>query len=295
VRQFTYTVYLPGQKKTVQIEELKFNRYKHLVKNITNDNDEIIICFFDELLKDLCIKEENVKNYSFLDKLILLLTIRSVCVSPELELTGTCPETKNTFNFAVKLVDLIDRLQNLNLPEDVYSITKKYNNGNLIVELGMPSILNVGISDLSIINTVIRKIILNNEDVTNVKEEIADHLPATVLKDISDYIDYFGKSLSDVTILSVKSPFAMNEAIEIPLNLFSSSIINFLKICFKRNLMSLYELEYFLVNHLNIDYELIRDATPAELNIYINLFKEEKRQEKDRMSKGNKALNPLQP
>ena len=69
MRQFNYTVYLPGQKKTVQIEELQFNRYKHLVKNITNDNDDIIIEFFDNLLEDLCKAEKNIKNYSFLDKL----------------------------------------------------------------------------------------------------------------------------------------------------------------------------------------------------------------------------------
>ena len=292
MRQFTYTVYLPGQKKTVRIKELYFNEYKHLVKNITNDNDDVIISFLDSLLEELCEEEKNVRNFSFLDKLIILLTIRSVCISPELELMGTCPETKNTFNFSVKLIDLIDRLQNLNLPEDIYSVTKGYSDGNLIIELGMPSILNVSASDLTIIETIIQKIIINKEDATHIKSEAIDHLPAIVLKDVKEYLEHFSEKLADIKILSVKSPYTTSDTIEIPLNLFSNSIIDFLKICFKRNLMSLYELEYFLINHLNIDYNLIKNVTPAELNIYINIFKNEK-QEEAKARKGNKNLNPL--
>jgi hypothetical protein len=78
--------------------------------------------------------------------------------------------------------------------------------------------------------------------------------------------------------------------VTIPLNLFSNSIIEFLKICFKRSLLSFYELEYFLNHKLNIDYDLIKVATPAELNIYINFFKEEKAEEEKRERKKNLNL-----
>ena len=294
MRQFVYTVYLPGQKKTVQIKELYFNRYKHLVKNITNDNDEIIASFFDSLLADLCQEGENVLNYSFLDKLIILLTVRSVCISPEIELTGTCPETKSNFNFVVKISDMIQKLQNLDLPEDVFAVTKTYSDGSLVIELGMPNILSIKAVDLTILDTVIRKIKLNGEDITSTKDQIIDHLPAGVLKDINDYINYFSNKLSDISLLTVQSPFAsVGKAIEIPLNLFSNSIIEFLKICFKRSLMSLYELEYFFLNRLNIEYELVKNSTPAELTIYINLFREEKKEE-EKTRKSGKTLNPLQ-
>ena len=294
MRQFVYTVYLPGQKKTVQIKELQFGRYKHLVKTITNDNDSAIIEFFDSLLLDLCPDEKNIKTYSFLDKLIILLTIRSVCISPELELTGTCPETKNTFNFTIKIPTIIDKLQNLQLPDDVYSVVKTYNKGELTVELGMPSILQISTADLSVIDTVFKKIILNGNNITNAKDKVIEHLPAAVLIDIKAYLTNFNERMTDIKLLDIRSPFALNQAVEIPLNLFSNSIIDFLKMNFRRNLLSLYELEYFLINRLNLSHDLITEVTPAELNIYINLFKDEKREE-EKARKNIKALNPLQP
>ena len=294
MRQFVYTVYLPGQKKTVQIKELQFSRYKHLVKSITNDNDNVIIDFFDSLLADLCSVDNDVKTYSFLDKLIILLTIRLVCISPELELTGTCPETKNNFNFTVKLTDIIDKLQTLQLLDEVYGTTKTFNNGDLVIELGMPSILQMSTVELGMLNTVFKKIILNGTDVTKTREQIIDHLPAVVLRDIKNYLTTFNEYMSGIKLLDIRSPFASNKTVEMPLNLFSNSIIDFLKICFRRNLLSLYELEYFLINRLNLSYELIREVTPAELNIYINLFKEEKREE-EKARKSSKTLNPLQP
>lgn len=291
MRQFTYTAYLPGIKKTVCIKELQFGRYKHLIKAITNDNSDVISSFFNCLLSELCI--DDVTHCSFLDKIILLLTIRSICIAPDLELTATCPKTQSTFNYTVQLFDIIDRLQALNLPSDLYSTLKRYNNDNLLIELGMPSLLNIKQTDLDIIQTAIRKITLNNKDVTNLKNDIIDNLPIIVLKDIKDYLLYFSNTLKEINLLSIQSPFS-NDTIDVPLNLFTNSIIEFLKICFKRNPMTIYEMEYFLNSKLNLDYDLIKTSTPAELNIYINLFKDERAREEN-AQKGTKTLNPLQP
>jgi len=290
VRQFVYTVYLPGQKKTVQIKELQFGRYKHLVKTITNDNDEIVAKFFDNLLIDLCPNEDNVLSFSFLDKLILLLTVRSICISPSLELVVNCPVTQKQFNSIVKLSDIIDKLQNLNLAEDVYLTTKEYNNNTLQINLGMPSILNIEERDLTVINNIIKRVTLNGHSTELITETLTDRLPALVLNDIKDYINYFNCNLRNINLLSIRSPFSTTETeINIPLNLFSNSIIEFLKITFKRGLLSIYELEYFLINKLRIDFELIRTSTPAELNIYINFFKDER--DKEEKAERKKSLN----
>lgn len=291
MRHFVYTVFLPGQKKTISIKELYFNRYKHLVKNILNGNDSIVAEFFDDLLTDLCLEAPNVKTFSFLDKIIILLTIRAVCLSPVLELTATCPSTGNQFNNTIQISNIVDKLQNLNLPDKIYSCIKEYNNKSLIIDLGLPDTLNVKEHDLTIINTFVRKITLNSKDITDTKNEIIDHLPAYVLKDIRDYISEFNTSLKDIDLISLQSPFAAPDtAISIPLNLFSNSVIEFLKICFKRNLISFYEIEYFLTKELNVSYELIKNSTPAELNIYINLYKDERAEQEKQENKKNLNL-----
>lgn len=287
MRQFTYTVYLPGQKKTVQIKELQFSRYKHFVKNITNDNNEIIATFLDDLLIDLCPEEQNICSFSFLDKLIVLLTIRSLCLSPVLELTTNCPITKKQFNTTIQLSTVINKLQNLNIPDSVYSTIKKYN--NLDIELGMPNSLYIKEKDLTTINTVIKKITLNNSDIKNITDQVIDHIPVIVLRDIKEYFIHFSNYIKNINIISIQSPFVITEFVEIPLNLFSNSIIEFIKICFKRSLISFYELEYFLNNKLNLDFELIKTSTPAELDIYVNFYKDER--EKEESAERKKSLN----
>ena|GEM_PF-7041458 len=290
MRQFVYTVKLPRQGQTILIKELQFDRYKHLVKNILNDNDAVINHSFNMLIADLC-EDIDTTAFTFLDKLTILLTIRSVCISPMLELTVNCPETGQQFNTNIKISDIIEKLQNLNLPDNVYKTIKHYNDGNLIVELGMPNTLDLKEEDLALMDTIIQKIVLNGEDVTNSKGQIIDHLPITVLRDIREYVDYFSDNFYNLNLLSLQSPFATtNNTVTVPLNLFSSSIIDFLKICFKRSLLSFYELEYFLINKLNMDYELIRVSTPAEVNIYINFFKDEKAEEEKRERKKNLNL-----
>jgi hypothetical protein len=249
--------------------------------------------FFDELLEDLCTDDTKIIESSFLDKIILILTIRAICISPDLELTVTCPETQKVFDYKIQIFDILDKLQNLNLTENVQHATRVYNDGNLVIELGMPSTLNIENKNLKIINTVIKKIEINKIDVTENKHQIIDHLPAIVLKDIKEYISNFNKLFSNVTLLSIESPFSENNKhVSIPLNLFSDSIIDFLKICFKRNLLSLYETEYFLISKLHLDHSLLAESTPAELNLYINLYNEE-RYAAEQARKESKSLNPM--
>ena len=289
MRHFAYTAYLPGEKRTVRIKELQFGRYKHLVKNITNDNDIIIAEFFDSLLVDLCPEESNATHFSFIDKLIILLTVRAICLSPVMELTATCPVTNLQFNSNAQITDIIDKLQNLDLPENIYSSAAIPNN-SLTVVLGMPSTLNIREEDLTIINTVVRSIIFNNTDITDRKEDIIEQLPVTILKDIKTYIENFNNCFKNVNLITILSPHSTTQnEINIPLNLFSNSVIEFLKICFKRSLMSFYEIEYFLATELKLNYELIKTSTPAELNIYINLYKD-KRSEEEKAER-KKSLN----
>jgi hypothetical protein len=288
VRRFTYTAKLPSCNKIVNIKELLYADYKHLAKTLTNDDDNVIDDFFEDLIKHSC--ESDTSTFTFIDKIAILLTIRAICISPDLELTATCPTTEKTFNTSIQIFDIIDNLSSLNLPPDIYTSVKTYNNGKIIIELGMPGKINLNQEDLDLINTVIKKLIINNNDVTSEKTSFIEHLPMSVLKDISEYVLYLSDTIRDIKLLDIRSPYTDNNNIQIPLNLFTSSILGFLKMCFKRDLMSLYEIEYFLISKLHLDYELIKNSTLAELNIYINMFRDEKRQEENR-SKANKGLN----
>lgn len=293
MRRFTYTAKLPSCNKVINIKELLYLDYKHLVKTLTNDNNQVIINFFEELIKNLC--EDDTSFLTFIDKIIILLTIRAVCISPDLELTATCPVTDKTFNTNIKIFDIINNLSTLNLSSEIYSTIKTYNDNKLIIELGMPDKINLDQEDLNLISAVIKKLTINGNDVTLDKNSFIEHLPMSVLKDISDYVLYLSNTIRDIKLLDIRSPYTTEDNnIQVPLNLFASSILDFLKMCFKRGLISLYEIEYFLISKLHIDFDLIKNSTLAELNIYINMFKDEKRDEESR-SKANKGLNLYAP
>jgi hypothetical protein len=289
VRRFTYTAKLPSCNKVINIKELLYFDYKQLVKTLTNDNNHVTIDFFEDLIKNSC--EGDTSLFTFIDKIIVLLTIRAVCISPDLELTVTCPATDKTFNTNIQIFDIINNLSTLNLSPDIYSTKKTYNDNKLIIELGMPGKITLDQEDFNLISAVIKKLTINGNDVTVDKHTLIEHLPMSVLKDISDYVLYLSNTIRDIKLLDILSPYTNeNNNIQVPLNLFANSILDFLKMCFKRGLISLYELEYFLISKLHIDFDLIKNSTLAELNIYINLFKDEKRDEESR-NKANKGLN----
>jgi len=279
VSQFTYTVSLPSENRVEEIKELHFHVYKHLVKCITNDNNQIIANFFNNILNSLCSNKFNTIAYSFLDKIILLLTIRAVCIAPDLELTVTCPETKSTFKYTASISDIIDKLQTLNLKDDIFKYVKTYDNG-LSITLGMPNTLITPTED-DLLKTLIKRIHIRNKEIV-CTNQIIDQLPINVLNDINNYLLDFNKQLEDIYILDIRSPFGSQKPIiKIPLNIFTGSTIEFLKLCFKRDLLSVYELEYSLIHKLNMSYSLVKYSTPAELLTYINLYRDEKKEEKN--------------
>jgi hypothetical protein len=57
--------------------------------------------------------------------------------------------------------------------------------------------------------------------------------------------------------------------------MFDGSLIEFLKICFNRDLMSFYKLEYFLMNQFRMTLDSLSKLTAAEVGIYTSLYKEE--------------------
>ena len=294
MQHFTYTASLPQSNQTVDILEFFYSEYKHLNKILLNNDDRVIISFFDNLLRNKC-TGINVQSLCFIDKLIILLTMRSICISPEIELTVTCPITNKPFNYVLQTTDVINALQKINLPENLKTVTKTYKNGSLIVSLALPTALSLQDSDNELISSVIHNITLNGTDITDKKTDVQNHLPIEILQDIKEYVTAINTILHDIEIVNIISPFAPNTGfIKVPLNIFNNSVLEFLKICFKRGLYSLYELEYFLTKHLNLDNATIISATPAELSIYINLYRDEKQQE-EKNHKDNKDLNPLHP
>jgi hypothetical protein len=265
--KFLYTVYLPGIDRTVHLTELYFTEYKQLVKVITNDNNNLIAEAFEDIIKNHCI--EDVSNCTFLDKLLILLTIRSICISPVLELAITCPVTEQPFDCSIDVSSIISSIEGIQQCQD-----KKTYFNTLHVTYRPP------------VDLFITKNIEALETVVYALEK--DNLPAAVLKDARNFIKDLSSKLDNIELLTIKSPYTSNTPpITLTANVFNNSVIEFLKILYKRDLMSVYRHEYFLSTNLNINHTALMSITPAEASLYTNLFNEEQREkEKNRKSDG---------
>ena len=78
------------------------------MKFITTNSEKQIGDALEELLKNLC--NSSPTQFNALEKSKLLLTVRSVCVQPTLDLVFTCSDSKKTFNVTIDLITVIDQI-----------------------------------------------------------------------------------------------------------------------------------------------------------------------------------------
>lgn len=271
---FVYSAYIPSLERRIDITELDFNSYKQLIKTITSNNNHQIALFFDNLIREKT--KLDPKTLTFLDKLIILLTIRSVCVSDTLDLTFTHPTEKREINTSIKLYNAIEKIEKLNITPFNSQETKIYSN-ILQVTFGPPSELYFNVTHDSLFS-VIKEVKIKNQEIPLDKDQVINNFPISVFKDAKEYINRLEEKINEVILIDIarnEQDFAM------ALTLLQNSAIEFLKLCYRRDLLSVYETEYILTTKLNIPYDLISKSTFAEIMLYFAFYsKEKKDQEK---------------
>lgn len=268
MNNFTYTCKI-NDDTTVLLREFKFEEYKNLTKFLITNNTDDIEDAFNKVIELICF-QPNIFN--FLEKIKILLTIRILNIQSNVDLLLTCPDTKKTFNVTLDLLPI------LNLLNQIHVTSKSFQHENFTLHLNLPKKLFYSTEDF------ISKITVNNEDFAPT-QELLSALPAKIDNEIKKYIIEIDNSISN-KLLSVPSPHS-GKLIEIPLSIKQNTLFDFIKLVFKRDLMSFYELEYVLNSKLNLDIELIKNSTLAELNIYMNLFRKENEERRAAEKKAN--------
>lgn len=269
MNNFTYHCKI-NNDTTVLLREFKFEEYKNLTKFLITNNVDDIENAFNNVIELVCFQPN---TFNFLEKIKILLTIRVLNIQSNVDLLLTCPDTRKTFNVTLDLLPVLNFLNQIEVA------AKSVQLENFTIHLNLPKKLFYGTEDF------ISKITVNNEDFTPT-EEILSALPAKIDHEIKKYITDIDNSISN-KLLYVPSPHS-GKYIDIPLSLRQNTLYDFLKLVFKRDLMSFYELEYVLNSKLNLDVELIKNSTLAELNIYMNLF----RKENEERRAAEKKVNP---
>jgi len=261
---FYLNFYAPSLKKNLNLKELTFRQFFTLNKFITNNNQaHISQCFDDIILENLKEKEYFYQLTNF-DKFIGLYLLRSSCISPEVELKSGANTAKiPLYPFLIKCVDkkvetnsiiIINDVElQLNLPKNLYSS----NTFDIIYD----TIYNIKINKKNI-NLFELKI--------EEKNKIIEELPAQIFTKVKSYCNEIEKQYSDLIL-----EFKLFIDSKITINPFNNSMFEILKAFYQTDLISLYELQYILVNKLLYSAEYVDNNTLIENILLSNFYKAE--------------------
>jgi hypothetical protein len=290
---FEYSVYLPGQNKAVWAKEINSRVYRELVKSLFSTDDSSFILHSNKLIEEICpgLLE---KELNIIDKLILLVNARAVCVNPDLKVQTTCPITKKQFEYTIQLDIIFNALTNI-----------KYKNiiehNNIIVEFSIVKakdeayFLEKDPEKLFLyqIASSIDKIIVKEKTISfaslsmqervTVIENLPSHIAVSVLQKLLEV----EKELNKNNLILINSPYADAVAVSIVLSTDLGIILQFCKILFSDELSNIYKLVFNLIERAGFTGEYIDKITPAEMYLYWSFYLEKSEQEAKQYSNTN--------
>ena len=234
-------------EKEYILKELSFLNYRNLVKSLLDSNEKNINLAFNNLLQFSCV---NIKPVNSIEKFLILLKIRSVCVNESIQIT--------TDNIRLNLY-VNDIFSKINTP---YKYFEYEVDGN-IYYFDFPT--NLTHPD-NIIDFVVDCLVKINDTIitSDIKQDIQRNLPALPINDIYKQI------INHYTTFKYPIP-----ALDYTINFFDLSAISFLRSIFFYDLQNLYDIEYTLRKHLHYTADDFKTFSLPECNIMINNINKE--------------------
>lgn len=280
--EFTTKIYLPIIKQNIRVRNLNNSHYFDILKFITNNDEEGLNDYFENLVLDLIIDKSIFSTLSNLEKFLILLEMRSSSVGDALQITGT-----NSSKIDLSIISIKNTIQNKVDKLDLIKSLKCGNNYNVFLSIPKTFLID----DIDKMYTeIIDKIeihdeILNFFNLTSIEKNIIiNNIPATISGDILTYIKHIQSSIGEINIITGNEKFGLET---IRLSVFDKTMFLFLKSIFTDDLYNYYELQYSLSNKMNVSYDHFIKMSPNECKLFINFYnKEMKKQEEAQQKQG---------
>lgn len=299
--EFLYKVDILSQNRSALFKELNNRLYKNFIKVIVNDDKDVLTMFVDDVISELC-DDVDVHDLTCVDKLYIMLILRTYNVGPSI--TFVCEtDEEDEQKKAIKIncnLDIIKILQQLEQLE----ITHRFeiSNDNIQVFGSLPKRFFYETSD-ELISDCVDSIIFNNKEVSllhldlDQKIEIVNSLPSFVLPEIYKYIATQDDILKETPLVVINTDKNIKTNKDIFISIANGSIPEIIKLFFRVSLKDFYVNEYNLIKKFKFNYTHLQEITPAELNLYIDVIKEDmdrekKEQEKQEQSSNQERLPP---
>ena len=295
---FTYNVKLPGfNNRIFQAREINGALYRTIVKSLYNADDTAFIQCINNAIEYIIpgILQEDI---NVVDKLLLLINTRTICVSPDLKLRVTCPVTKKEFNYTCRLDEIYEQLEKLEYTRTItvenievtHSIIKAQheavffdakNNEALLPFYQLASAVDKIVIDG---NTILFKGIPLESRV-----QIIESLPLSVSQALFVSLNEVESSLADKKLLYVISPMSGQPAVNMPVSTNVNSLLRVCKFIFTDDLTNLYRMVFNLVNYVGFSADYLDNIAPAEQLLYWSYYLQTQQKEDTGVSTLNKV------
>jgi len=274
---FTFKIYVPSMHKYVRFGQFYNRHYKTILKYIQNNDDSGVSSYIDWLIDHLS-SEDIINNINRVDKFIIILNLYIICVESHLNITLKCESTGKDFQYKVDLVDILDKITNIDVTEKkTINIDKTF-----IVVLGFPTKLHYKeVDDLVVdcvhnIKTRDRSFNINKFDNKH-KKRLINELPATFLTNVYEYITDKSNKFHNVPFLTIRSPFDSNvESSNYTFSLVDNTFLHFIKSIFGESLKEVYDMYYLCISKLNIEPNFLEtQMTVGESMILLKKYEHE--------------------
>lgn len=273
---FYTTLYLPGCKKNIRVNEINNFYYLDILKFIQNNDISDLNHFLDKVIKENT--DADINELSNVDKFCILVEMRSISIGNVIEFFI------DNIHIKYNLSDICKNIQNLELKSTeiefcgipiIIAMPKNFI-FNEHEDILFQCIASVGDLNLNIVNESEKKLIYSA-------------LPANVYSDIKKFITDTSDFFDQKNIFSISN---IDSFKNFKLNPFNTTFIEFLKSIYNDSLTNFYDLQFSLITKLNISYEHFMSMTFNESRMYVALQNKEikKQEESQKKSGGNLAL-----
>lgn len=160
---FIYEIFVPSLNRKLMFRELNTSQQKRILKAVIDSpayNTEFIYAL-RTVIKENCVEEIDVDNFTILDKMIIAMTMRSIGINNDLDLQFNIPNSEEKIIRRINLKDLINvAITNIK----INPISIKDDTGIFEIVCGLPTIAD----EFNLENELHKN--SNNIDIKNEKE-----------------------------------------------------------------------------------------------------------------------------
>ena len=260
---WNYKVNILSTDTVERFTPLTNTHYECIIKFIMGNDDAGLIAYLDHVVSSLCISQDfQWDQLNIIDKLFIFTSIRSICVSPIINITLTDSPKKNTrtvelFPFRSSIAD-----------EYVLPIVCKDTDYNMEVTVHYPRNWNENrlssyITHISIDGTDIDVNTIDSKDIYKIIDQLTPHLHTK----ITEAREAVEKSVNAMTF------FKPMDRDPITINL--DELLYFIKLLYTEDFNNFIELNYVLVKLGRIGLADIMNLTPIDTQLYYKMYQRE--------------------